>query len=31
VRHDLVTKTIPGQQTLDHVLSCGNASTPCLV
>jgi hypothetical protein len=25
VRHDLVTKTIPRQQTLDHVLS--NAST----
>src|SRR5205823_2294895 len=30
VRHDLVTKTIPGQQTLDHVLSCANASTACL-
>src|SRR5215467_13568737 len=27
VRHDLVTETIPGQQTLDHVLSCANAST----
>src|SRR5436190_18667265 len=30
VCHDLVTKTIPRQQTLDHVLSCANASTACL-
>src|SRR5215813_14181744 len=27
VRYDLVTKTIPRQQTLDHFLSCANANS----
>src|SRR5215467_5868919 len=27
VRYDLVTKTIPGQQTLNHFLSCANADS----